>query len=252
MKSLARSHVWLPGIDKDIGQITKSCQACQSVKQAPSAAPLQPWTCPAKPWQRVYIVHLFCRPLSKQNLLFSSGCSLKVAGGLWNAVNNNFKILRHLFSNNGSLKNSWHQAYQVIPIPSLFKWCYRMLRAYFFNRPWRLVNEMDFLTPKFSPHSQVNTSCHFSSTTQYSVLRKKHSNPTWPIAPRHIQACLCKASTTEERSWLTHTREDLVEGQVWNFPSGASWIPATIVRRQGPLTFNVVIENGQVWKRRAD
>ena len=36
---------------------------------------------------------------------------------------------------------------------------------------------------------------------------------------------------------------------VRNFCHGQQWIPATITERQGPVTFNVTVEGGQIWKR---
>ena len=55
MKTLARSYVWWPSIDKEIEATAKDCRACQSVKSAPPRAPLHPWVWPAKPWQRLHI-----------------------------------------------------------------------------------------------------------------------------------------------------------------------------------------------------
>ena len=55
MKAIARSHVWWPKLDQDIEDLVKSCSACQSVRQAPSEAPLHPWSWPSRPWQRVHI-----------------------------------------------------------------------------------------------------------------------------------------------------------------------------------------------------
>lgn len=55
MKSLARCHMWWPGLDKSVENIAKSCISCQSVKQSPPVAPLHPWIWPSKPWQRVHV-----------------------------------------------------------------------------------------------------------------------------------------------------------------------------------------------------
>ena len=55
MKSVARSYLWWPGLDKDIENLAKSCSACQAVKRAPPTVPLQPWVWPSKPWQRVHL-----------------------------------------------------------------------------------------------------------------------------------------------------------------------------------------------------
>lgn len=55
----------------------------------------------------------------------------------------------------------------------------------------------------------------------------------------------------QKRHHDQHAREiEFVEGRVMvrNFRPGATWIPATITCQQGPLTSNVVVENGQVWK----
>ena len=55
MKAVARSYMWWPDMDSDFEKLAKSCTACQSVKSAPSAAPLHPWLWPDQPWQRIHI-----------------------------------------------------------------------------------------------------------------------------------------------------------------------------------------------------
>ena len=54
-KALARNHVWWPGIDVKIEQMTKSCERCQAVRNSPPAAPLHPWSWPSQPWQRIHL-----------------------------------------------------------------------------------------------------------------------------------------------------------------------------------------------------
>ena len=55
MKSLARSHIWWPGMDAELEQKVKACQGCQQTQPLPATAPLHPWIWPAKPFQRVHI-----------------------------------------------------------------------------------------------------------------------------------------------------------------------------------------------------
>ena len=55
MKSVAKSYMWWPGLDKETENLAKSCTACLAVKRAPPAAPLHPWVWPSKPWQRVHL-----------------------------------------------------------------------------------------------------------------------------------------------------------------------------------------------------
>ena len=58
MKSLARSYVWWPGLDKDIEKTVKACQQCQEHQKAPAEAPLHPWEWPDQPWSRVHLDYL--------------------------------------------------------------------------------------------------------------------------------------------------------------------------------------------------
>ena len=55
MKSVARSYVWWPNIDRHIEDLVKSCVSCQQSKDTPPLAPLHPWIWPSKPWQRLHI-----------------------------------------------------------------------------------------------------------------------------------------------------------------------------------------------------
>jgi hypothetical protein len=55
MKSLARSIVYWPNIDKEIENLVKSCHNCQvAAKMPPKEKPI-PWSKPSKPWSRVHI-----------------------------------------------------------------------------------------------------------------------------------------------------------------------------------------------------
>ena len=55
MKRLARSYVWWPGLDTEIEGKVKSCHTCQSSRNRPEVAPLNPLEWPSKPWTRIHI-----------------------------------------------------------------------------------------------------------------------------------------------------------------------------------------------------
>ena len=55
MKALVRSHVGWPNIDQDIEACVRSCDCCQAIKQSIPLAPMQPWTWPDRPRQRVHV-----------------------------------------------------------------------------------------------------------------------------------------------------------------------------------------------------
>ena len=55
MKTLARSYIWWPGIDKEIELTATSCSGCQLTQGEPSTVPVYPWEWPSLPWQRIHI-----------------------------------------------------------------------------------------------------------------------------------------------------------------------------------------------------
>ena len=55
MKSLARLHVWWLGIDEQIEQFVKTCEACSQNALDPVKVPLHQWELPAQPWQRIHV-----------------------------------------------------------------------------------------------------------------------------------------------------------------------------------------------------
>ena len=58
MKRLARSYLWWPGLDGDIEQKVKTCIPCQNNRKLPSTAPMHPWEWPRAPWSRIHIDYL--------------------------------------------------------------------------------------------------------------------------------------------------------------------------------------------------
>uniref|UniRef100_A0A5S6R024 RNA-directed DNA polymerase n=1 Tax=Trichuris muris TaxID=70415 RepID=A0A5S6R024_TRIMR len=55
MKALARSHVYWPGVDKQIEEWVKRCHHCASVAKLPVKTTLAPWPVPVKPWSRLHV-----------------------------------------------------------------------------------------------------------------------------------------------------------------------------------------------------
>lgn len=99
MKAIARSHVWWPGIDKDVESIAKSCIPCLSVKPAPATAPLV-W--PPKPWQRIHVD--FAGPfLNKMFFIIVDAHSKwpEVFEMTSTTSHSTIEVLRHVFAGHG-------------------------------------------------------------------------------------------------------------------------------------------------------
>lgn len=56
-KSLARSHVYWPGIDQEIEDMVKHCASCIETSRNPQKVHTHYWEYPAKPWERIHIDH---------------------------------------------------------------------------------------------------------------------------------------------------------------------------------------------------
>ena len=55
MKSLARSYLWWPSLDKAIESVMQNCTVCQLMRKQPATAPLIPRKWPVQVWQRVHV-----------------------------------------------------------------------------------------------------------------------------------------------------------------------------------------------------
>ena len=55
MRSLARSYMWWPHIDKNIDFVVKACYECQLSRHSPPVAPLPPWQWPQYQWACIHI-----------------------------------------------------------------------------------------------------------------------------------------------------------------------------------------------------
>ena len=60
MKTLARSYLWWPGLDGELENKVRSCQACQVNSKLPPKSPLHGWEWPSTPWCRIHVD--FCGP----------------------------------------------------------------------------------------------------------------------------------------------------------------------------------------------
>lgn len=61
MKTLARSYVWWPKMDKDIEDLVKSCRLCLENTDNPPKGELHCWSWPSEPNQRLHLD--FCGPI---------------------------------------------------------------------------------------------------------------------------------------------------------------------------------------------
>ena len=279
MKSQARSHLWWPGLDKDLEDLAKACQACQEVKQAPPAAPMHPWTWPSKPWHRVHID--FAGPFLDRMYLLTVDAHSKwpeVFEMTQTTTAKTISALRHLFgsyglpeqivSDNGPqftssdfaefLRANGIKHIRSSPYhPSSNGAIERFVRTF---KVAMKAGSKDGLTPQHrlenflltyrsTPHATTGVAP--SSLFLGRAIRTRFDLVKPSLEGRVLQK---QASQKLHRDKHTRQRNFSIGHRVLarNFRPGPAWVPAVITEQLGPVTFAVTLQDGQCWKRHLD
>ena len=279
MKSLARSHVWWPGLDRDIETMVKACTPCQQVKQAPAVAPLHPWIWPSRPWTRVHVD--FAGPVFGSSFLIVVDAHSK-----WPEVQEmksttaakTIEVLRQMFaryglpeqlvSDNGPqfiaeefatfLKQNAVKHIKCAPYhPSSNGLAERFVRTFKEamrtgdrdNTPLHHRIESFLLTYRATPHATTGVSpCSLflgrDIRTRLHVL-----TPSLDSTVADSQAGQKSQHDRRAKEREFHVGQEVM---VRNLRPGPNYIPGTIVERQGPLSYLVSVQDGVTWRRHVD
>ena len=279
MKSLARSYLWWPGLDKDIESMAKSCKSCQSIKHAPPPAPLQPWIWPAKPWQRLHID--FAGPFMGRSFLVVVDAHSKwpeVFEMTNTSTAKTIAVLRHLFaayglpeqvvSDNGPQFTSeefeafmkgngvkhtrsapYHPASNgaVERFIQTFKQAMKASDKESHTFSHRLANFL--LTYRSTPHATTNRApCTLflqrQLRTRFSLLHPS----------REKQVTKKQFEQVSHHDQHAKPRQFCVGQTVMarNYRQGQKWVQGVLTKQLGPLTYLVQVDQGQMWKRHVD
>ena len=280
MKSIARSFMWWPGLDKDIEHLAKACQSCQAVKRAPPVAPLHPWVWPSKPWQRVHLD--FAGPF--QGSMFLVGVdayskwpevrvmSVTTASATldvlreWFAVHG---IPEQIVTDNGTQFTS--EAFKIFVKRNGIK----HIKSAPYHPASNGLAERFIQSLKKSLKASVNdgrTLIQRLSSYLLSYRTTSHSTTGVPpckllmqrdlrtrfslLLPNTEQSVMEKQSVQKSsHDRRSRSREFIVGDRVLvrNHRPGPDWIPGTIIEVLGPVTYIVeIVEGGQHWKRHVD
>ena len=279
MKSLARSYLWWPGLDKELEDCAKSCVACQAVKSAPAKAPLHPWLWPAKPWQRVHVD--FAGPFLGKTFLIvvdahskwpevmemTSTTALKTIMEL-RKLFAAYGLPEQLVSDNGPqfvseefailLKSNGIKHIRCSPYhPSSNGAAERFVQS--FKQAMKAGAESTppisqrlsnfLLTYRTTSHATTNTPpCEMflgrRVRTRFDLLH--------PSCDRHVR----DKQATQKACHDHHARhrELGVDQEVMarNWRPGPEWVRGVVMERLGPLTYHIRTSSGQLWKRHID
>eukprot|EP00731_Ephydatia_muelleri_P023099 Em0015g682a len=279
MKSLARSHVWWPNIDRDIEACVRACECCQAIKQSIPLAPMQPWTWPERPWQRVHVD--FAGPfLGKMFFLLMDAHSKwpEVYEMTSTTAQKTVDILRHIFaayglpeqlvSDNGPqfvakefedfmLKNGIRHIRSAPYHPATNGLVERFVQSFKRametgkNSGQTLQHRLSsfLLAYRSSPHSVTNVS-------PCSLFLQRELRTKLDLLRQTTEQIVRKKQEEQKEGHDKNTRERVFEQNdiVWasNFGVGERWVKGKIKQSSGPSSCLVELADGREWRRHID
>ncbi len=279
MKSIARSYMWWPGVDKQLELAAKSCTSCQSVKSKPAVAPLHPWLWPSTPWQRVHVD--FAGPFRKRMFLIlvdghskwpeviemSTTSSEKTIEVLRRIIAR-YGLPQQLVSDNGPqftseefarfMKTNGIKHIRTTPYhPSSNGLAERFVQT--FKRAMK-AGEKDgkslqhglsnfLLTYRSTPHATTNQS---PSALFLKREVRTRLDLMKPDGERQVAAKQAMQKMAHDKK--AKARELTVGQEVMarNYRDGDKWLPGVVVERKGPLSYVVQMKSGVLWRRHID
>ena len=257
MKSLARMFMWWPGMDQDIEEMVRGCAECQINRPMPPLAPLQPWKWPTRPWARIHLD--FAGPFLGQMFLI-----LIDAHSKWIEV---------------------HPMTTITSMATIQKLCVTFAQL---GVPETMVTDNGpFVSEEFKLFLKKNGIAHVTSAPyhpssnglaekiarflfQYRITPQSTTgvSPAELLMGRRLRSRLdlirpnsaalveAKQQQQKEAHDRTASIRTFSEGEAVyarNFSQGEKWIPGRILKRTGPLSFRIQLEQGQiVWRRHQD
>jgi hypothetical protein len=266
MKAIARSYIWWPGIDSDIEEVVRSCEECIKVSNSPSLAPLIHWKWCTKPWERIHIDYAQKGGQDFLILVDSHSKWLEVEHMKSTTSQATIRILRKLFasygfpnelvSDNGPqftsdefklfLKNNGVKQTLVPP--------YHPATNGLAERYVQTFKKMLEKTSKHLPLSHRiasvlfmnrNTPHTLTGRTPAELFLGRAPRTRWTNLKPHLQTTV---EDRQQKQKIQHDGNHVVQRtfdlfqkvRVKNARGGKEkWIPATIVKVEGPLTYIV-------------
>ena len=267
MKNLARAYVWWPGLDKDIEDKVKKCVTCQISCPAPPQAPVHPWECPSSPWTRIHIDH--AGPfMGKTFLIIVDAHSrwLEVEIVSSTSAEATIQVLRKLFATHGlpeqvvSDNGTAFTSYQFKEFMSKNGIRHSLTSPYhprsnglaeravqtFKSSVKKLDGPMNTRISRFLLHYRVTP----QSTTGLSpseLLMGRRLRTIMDLA--HPDMTQDKIPQPKQR-----TRSFSVGDKLFakNFSGSTNWIPVTVTKVSGPVSYHVETAQGIVLRRHID
>ena len=278
MKSLARSYVWWPDLDKHLEQTARECQSCQLIQKDPSLAPLHPWMYPEQPWERLHIDfagpfmgHMFMIVVDAHSkwpevVIMDSTTTTKTIDVL-RGLFSRYGLPSQIVSDNGPqlvsddfeqfLKRNGVQHIKSAPYhPSTNGLAERFVQT---MKQGMKAAKYEHLTVKQklnnfllayrrSPHSTTGDS-------PANLFLKRSIRTRLDLIKPNIHKQVKQQQFKQVESRVNGKDRQLLIGQkvlARNYRGGDKWVPGIILSQTGPLSYTVKTNTGIPWRRHID
>lgn len=274
-KAYARGYVWWAGMDQEIERVVAECEECQAVRNNPPKDPRM-WVVPDKPWSRVHVD--FAGPFQgKTFLLLIDTYSKWLEAEIVPSMNSDtiIKTMRRMFasqglpdvliSDNGRTftseefnlflkKNGIRHLYTPPYHPASNGQIERAVQT-FKNKLKKLANCSISWSEKLAKTlyflRTVPNSCTNKTPAEMLNGRKYRT----AVSALHPDSAPSRAHEQLERAAQRPCARAFQPGQpvlVRMYNGGSKWQKATVEEIEGPSTYRVRTEDGELHRRHAD
>ena len=277
MKSLARSFVWWPGLDKALEDKVKACEHCQHSQHLPVMAPIQPWEWPERPWSRLHVDyagplrgHMFLVVVDAHSKWMEvrpvkSATSTATISQL-RAIFATHGIPELLVSDNGSaftssefeefmrlngIRHSTSAPYHPAT-NGLAERAVQTFKTYLKKAPSMPLEDLIsrfLLTYRITPHSTTGTS---PAELLFSRRPRTRLDLVLPDVSGRVRANQQRQKQARDK----HTKHRFFRSGdavfVCDLPSKKDWLSGTICRSLGTRSYLIRLEDGRTVRRHVD
>ncbi|XP_055711433.1 uncharacterized protein K02A2.6-like [Phlebotomus papatasi] len=263
MKMSARAYFWWPKMDKDIEDTVRQCETCQVLRNDPPKAPLCDNKESKRPWHKLHVD--FAGPFMDKNFLvvvddMSKWLEVRVVRAQSSVEV--IKVFRDLFATHGIPAEVCSDNGRAFVSEEMKEfWCSHGIK-HFTVAPYhpssnglaeRMVQSVKDKLKKLDGdiESRVRELLMNQHTTPHATTGK---SPAELLMGRRLKTLLSKVlpdELEEGRKVDGQARQFAVGDHVFarNYGSGPKWIAATIVEKTGPVSYQVQLESGVLWRR---
>ncbi len=276
MKDLARSFVWWPGMEKEIEEAVKRCDACQQTRHNPPPASLHPWEFPESPWERLHAD--FAGPMygGKMFLIVvdahSKWIEVKVLSTATSATT--IEALRLIFTTHGIPKMFVSDNGPQFTSAEFAEFMKRNGIRHVTSAPYHLASnglaERTVQTVKQGLKRQSVKDSLETRLCKFLLWYRLTPHSTTGICPAEllmgrrprsvldlVKPDLNSKVKHKQTAYHDQRAKDRIfqvgdSVYVRDLPSGKNWLKGTISTQRGPISFVIELEDGRLVRRHID